>query len=148
MLQLVYLKGDKVMKRLWAIMTIYDLGLIVFIIIISLLLIIFPIWKNMNANSADKTIIISQDGKIFRELSCEDTYEKPIIIKVNGPIGMSVIEAFQGKVRIKKAPEKDPEKICEKTGWIKEAGPTIICVPNKISIWIESKENKLDGVTW
>ena len=59
----------------------------------------------------------------------------------------SLIEARNGKVRLKKAPEADPLKICEKTGWISEAGPRIICVPNKITVWIETGENDIDGIS-
>jgi hypothetical protein len=49
---------------------------------------------------------------------------------------------------MKKAPERDPEKVCEKTGWIDQPGPMIICVPNQIAIWIEKKDAELDGISW
>jgi hypothetical protein len=61
-----------------------------------------------------------------------------------------VVEAHNGKVSVQEAPEQDPEKICEKTGSISRPGPSIICIPNKLSIIIESKNegNDLDGVSW
>ncbi len=81
--------------------------------------------------------------KTYREL--------PIIIEAKGPIGTTIIEAHNGRVRVKEAPPTDPLKIDEKIGWINKPGATIICVPNKLSIWIETvkpREGELDGVSW
>mgnify|MGYP006297219959 CR=1 FL=1 len=137
------------MKKFLKIMTVYDFVLIIFILLISISFLFFPFWKNTDDKDGDKYIVISSDGKVIEEISVQNTFKKePLIVKVKGPIGTSVIEAHKGKVRVKEAPDADPEKICEKTGWIETPGPSIICVPNKISIWIESKDSNLDGVSW
>lgn len=137
------------MRHLLEIITGFDIGLIIFILLLSILFLIFPFWKNNSSKAGTEYILISVDGEIIEKIPVKKTYNKePIIVEVDGPIGRSVIEAHNGKVRVKQAPEADPEKICEKTGWIEIPGPSIICVPNKLSIWIESQTSELDGVSW
>ena len=91
---------------------------------------------------------VQQGDELVRTLPLADSYEKEIIFAVEGPIGKHIIEVNQGRVRVKKAPEADPLKICQKTGWIERTGPTIICVPNNLSIWLESTNSDLDGMSW
>ena len=134
----------KLMKYL----TLYDKILIVFIIVLSLTAIIFPVVHYINNDKSNAYIIIQSSNEIVREISISRTYRKePIYVKINGPAGISIIEAHNGKVRMKKAAEGCPLKICEKTGWIAKAGPRIICVPNKVTVWIEAGENDIDGIS-
>ncbi len=130
-------------------MTLYDKILIILVIIISITAIVFPVLRYYYVHNNDmKTYIVIQAGNdIIEKIDIKKTYsDKPIYREVKGPLGLSIIEAHEGKVRMYKAPEKDPLKICEKTGWISEEGPRIICVPNKVTIWIE-EENGIDGIT-
>ena len=140
------------MKRLWNYLTIYDKVLIISLIMISGIFMLSPLVGfliDQDGEYQEKEIVIqSGDGRIKR-LLLENTFrEEAIIIPVEGPLGISYIEAHQGRVRVKKAPPDDPLKICEHTGWIEQAGPLIICVPNRISVWIEDKESEIDGVSW
>ena len=131
-------------------MTLYDKILIISIIVVSISAIIFPIIYHANIiNNRINAEIMIQSGKtIVKKIKLENTYrEKPIIFKIEGPVGISVIEAHKGRVRMKKAAEDCPLKICEKTGWISEAGPQIICVPNKVTVWIKTGENDIDGIS-
>lgn len=136
------------MNKLLKIMTAYDIVVIIVVILLSISILFLPFWNSGDSDSGDKVIYISQNGEIVQKISVKDTVNNKILVEVEGPIGTSIIEAYNGEVRMKEAPEKDPEKICEKTGWIEKAGPSIICVPNKISIWIESEKSDLDGVSW
>ncbi len=140
------------MKRLWNYLTIYDKVLIISLIMISGIFMLTPLvglLSEQGRGNQEKEIVIQTgDGRVQRIL-LENTFrEEALIIPVEGPLGISYIEAHQGRVRIKEAPPADPLKICEHTGWIEQAGPPIICVPNKISVWIEDKESELDGVSW
>ena len=145
------------MKKVLKYMTVYDKILIISILIISLSFIIFPVFKNWivysdseTDESTKKYIVIQHKNKIIQRVSLDSSFnEEPMIFKVKGDIGISKIEIYNGRVRIKKAPEKDPMKVCEKTGWISTPGPSIICVPNQITVWIEATQNNgIDGVTW
>ena len=131
------------------ILTFYDKILIIFLIIISLILLLIPFYYlNSNSESGEMILKVQQGDELVRTISLADSYEKEIIFEVEGPIGNHIIEVNQGRVRVKKAPEADPLKICQKTGWIERTGPTIICVPNNLSIWLESTNSDLDGMSW
>ena len=134
------------MREILDIMTIYDFIIIILVILLSVFVIFFSFWQNSHQETGDDYIVITSKGETIKEIPIEKTYDKLIKVEVKGPVGLSIIEAHQGKVRMKRS--SCSEKICEKTGWINEAGPSIICVPNKISIWIESKDTKVDGVSW
>lgn len=139
------------MEKISKYLTFYDKILILVIIIFSIIMIIYPfitVYLN-NADDQNAFIYIKGSSQEITRIPILDTYkDDPIIIKIEGPLGVSVIEAHNGRVRLKKAPEDDPAKICEKTGWISKPGPSIICVPNKVSIWIERTDSEIDAVSW
>ncbi|MFO7815812.1 MAG: NusG domain II-containing protein [Halanaerobiales bacterium] len=139
------------MEKLNKYLTLYDKILIILIVIFSVSMIIYPFLNTyLNPNEDQEAYIYIKDRtKNINRIPLSDTYQdQPIIIEVEGPLGVSVIEAHNGEVRLKEAPEEDPAKICEKTGWISKPGPSIICVPNKISIWIERSDSDLDAISW
>lgn len=132
------------------IITFYDKILIAVIIIVSLVMLVFPFFIIGSESNEDENLylIVQQDNEIVKEIPLADSYEEPIIFEVNGPIGIHIIEVRSGRVRVKEAPKDDPLKICEKTGWIDREGPIIVCVPNELSIWIESDNSDIDGMSW
>ena len=130
------------------IITIYDKILIAVIIFVSLVMLLFPFFIFASKESDDLYLLVQQDNDIVREIALADSYEEKIIFEVEGPIGNHIIEVNNGRVRVKEAPKDDPLKICEKTGWIDRTGPIIVCVPNKLSIWIESDNSDIDGMSW
>ncbi|MFP4017082.1 MAG: NusG domain II-containing protein [Halanaerobiales bacterium] len=140
------------MRRLWNFITIYDKVLIVSLLLLSVIAIFAPVGFLLGGGrdtGQEKVIVIQQADNNQQRIPNNSTYqEEPLYIEVNGPLGTSIIEAHNGKVRLKEAPPEDPEKICEKTGWIDQPGPMIICVPNQVSIWIEQKDSDLDGVSY
>ncbi|QTL97252.1 NusG domain II-containing protein [Iocasia frigidifontis] len=139
------------MDKLWNLLTLYDKILIVLLLLGSVFFIVLPLigLTTEGNNLIDGEIVIQSSGIIQARIPLSDTYgDKALRIEIAGPIGTSIVEAFQGRVRMFEAPESDPEKICEKTGWIDQPGPMIICVPNQISIWIEAAEPEFDGVSW
>jgi len=139
------------LEKITRYLTVYDKILIIVIIVISLIMIAYPFISAYFSNNEEQNsfIYIKDSSKEVKRIPFSETYqEEPMIIKVEGPLGTSIIEAHNGRVRLKEAPEEDPAKICEKTGWISKPGPSIICVPNKVSIWIEQTNSDLDAVSW
>lgn len=139
------------MEKLNKYLTLYDKILIILIVVFSVGMIAYPFVTAYFNQTEDQEayIYIKDRTQNINRIPISDTYkEEPIIIEVEGPLGISVIEAHNGEVRLKEAPEEDPAKICEKTGWISKPGPSIICVPNKISIWIEKTDSDLDAISW
>ncbi len=132
-------------------LTNYDKILIILIIAFSLVMILYPFIGAYLDNDEEKNsfIYIKDSSQEVRRIPLSESYQdKPIIFKADGPLGVSIIEIHQGRVRLKEAPEDDPAKICEKTGWISKPGPSIICVPNKISVWIETEDSDIDAISW
>lgn len=134
------------MSKVFELMTIYDWILIIIILLIGTSILFLPFWGNGNENNKNHHIFISVDGEVVEKIPIKDTIGESHLFEVEGPIGTSVIEAEDGRVRMKSSPCH--EKICENAGWIERPGPTIICVPNEISIWIESDSSDFDGTTW
>ena len=139
------------MEKLNKYLTLFDKILIILIVVFSIGMILYPFVTAYFNQSEDQEayIYIKDRSKNIQRIPISDTYkEEPMIIEVKGPLGASVIEAHNGRVRLKEAPEDDAAKICEKTGWIDKPGPSIIYVPNKISIWIERSDIELDAISW
>lgn len=146
------------MKRVLKYLTFYDKVLIIVIMSLSIIFILYPFFINWNVFSGtDQTeeknqyVIIQVADEVVEKVPLDQSREDSQIIEVDGEIGVSIIEIDRSKVRVKEAPENDPLRICEKTGWINSPGPSIICIPNQLTIWIENIEEEnedLDGVSW
>ncbi|OQX95113.1 hypothetical protein B6I21_07125 [candidate division KSB1 bacterium 4572_119] len=82
------------------------------------------------------TVLIKiANNKIYRY-----NLDKDREINLHGPIGTTRILIHKGKVRV--IHSDCPQKICVKSGWISGSFEIIVCVPNKIIIAIESKNNQ------
>ncbi len=68
-------------------------------------------------------------------------------VEVNGPLGTTVVEIRDSRVRIKESPCNN--KICVHEGWVRSGA--IICLPNRVIVSITGKANKkhedIDGIT-
>jgi hypothetical protein len=114
----------------------------------------------MNINESDIRLIfvlfvIISISFIFISLSKDNTHKKAIV-KHNNDIVLTIdlsidkeylVKGDQGDVkivvkdnRIRVEEENSPLHLCSKQGYISESYETIICLPNKISIEIESDD--------
>ncbi|HBK67227.1 MAG TPA: hypothetical protein DDZ91_01170 [Firmicutes bacterium] len=109
-----------------------DRWLTFFLIVISLAL---WVWKTWGFHSSTLQVQAICDGRIIfsTDLGEGDShlYQLPL------PGGDANLEVKDGAVRLL-AVDDDfcPEKICIRTGWIKNQGESIICAPNKLVIQI------------
>ena len=129
------------------ILTLYDKILIVVVIILSLFLLLIPFYY-FSSTSDNLVLKVQQGNELIKTVSLAEFDQETMTFQVEGPIGSHIIEVNQGRVRVKEAPADDPLKICEKTGWIDREGPIIVCVPNSLSIWLESTDSDIDGMSW
>jgi hypothetical protein len=67
------------------------------------------------------------------------------VLEIRGLLGDTEIEIKDGKIRVIKAPCRD--KICIKQGWISHSGEAIICLPNRVMVYV-SGESRYDAITW
>lgn len=64
----------------------------------------------------------------------------------DGPIGKTTVEIKTHSIRV--LDSECPQKLCVRQGMIRNTGEIIVCVPNKITIWIEgNRRNKFDAIT-
>ncbi|MBU3182876.1 NusG domain II-containing protein [Clostridium psychrophilum] len=123
-------KGDKVVAIL-----------IIFLVLISGIgTFIYKQHIKSNHNFA----VIKMDGKIIQtiDLNAVKSQKEWNIYTKTGDYNL--IEILPGKIRIK---DSDcPDKICVKEGWISQAGQILVCLPHKLIIKINGKNNTVDSV--
>lgn len=67
-------------------------------------------------------------------------------LTVVGPLGETLIEIREGKIRVVDSP--CPEKICIKTGAISKPGQWIACLPNKVFISVGGSREEADAFSF
>ncbi|HUX37074.1 MAG TPA: NusG domain II-containing protein [Rectinemataceae bacterium] len=68
-------------------------------------------------------------------------------VRVEGPLGTTLVHIAQGRVAIVDSP--CPNKTCVLAGSITRSGQWLACLPNKVFVRLEGGESKgLDAATW
>lgn len=96
----------------------------------------------LNQKPGDK-VIVMVDGEVYQEypLNEDITVDIP---GVNGGINHLVIKDGHADV----TDANCPDKVCVRQKQIDKNGETIVCLPNKVIIKVESStESEIDGVT-
>ena len=83
-------------------------------------------------NPGGVNIVIRNDNGIFDKIPIKTSYKNII---VNGPQGKTEIAVKNGLINIVKSTCR--HKLCEKAGYVANAGDIIACAPNKVLIKIE-----------
>lgn len=78
------------------------------------------------------TAVLWVDGQPRLAISLSDPPAETIPLDAYGIQG--VLEAEPGRIRFSKM--DCPDKICEKTGWLREENQTAVCMPNRASLTI------------
>lgn len=113
-----------------------DLCLIfVSIVIIICSLFMFSLFKN----NSNLVAIVYYDNKELMQINMK----KDNIYNIAGYNGNVKLIVKDGKIKVDE--ENSPRHICSKQGFISESYETIVCLPNKIMIKIESR-NEYDTV--
>ena len=109
----------------------YDIILILTIICIS---IIFITLNKLNSKQGTNALVY-YDNKLIKtiDLSIDKTYN------IKGYNGNVVIVVKDNKIKVKE--EKSPLHLCSKQGYISKSYETIVCLPNKIVIEIDTKKD-------
>jgi len=95
--------------------------------------------------SSDRQVQVFHDGKLLFSFALTEAATRTEQVKVTG--GVATIEMRDGAVRLVPTAEYScPERICLRTGWIRRPGEAIICVPNKLVVRIEGREDGIDAV--
>jgi hypothetical protein len=85
-------------------------------------------WKEPSSHS--KKVIIYHDGTVSEKLDLDTDGEISLLD------GKMILEICQNRIRIKKS--DCPRQVCVHQGWAKYEGESIVCVPFKTLIEIQS----------
>ncbi len=109
----------------------FDIILIISIICISSIFIII----NKNNSKQGTNALVYYDNKLIKtiDLSVDKIYN------VKGYNGNVKIIVKDNKIKVDK--ENSPHHLCSKQGYISKSYETIVCLPNKIVIEIDSKKD-------
>lgn len=116
------------------------------IILCILLLAAAALWIQLRSSQQDgaagKTAAIYQDGKLLRRIPLGDDVEDTYTIESSDG-GSNTIQIKDGKIGIIDA--DCPDRLCVEMGMISSTAYPISCLPHKLVIQIEAKdENKED----
>lgn len=87
-------------------------------------------------------VIVRSGGKIVTETSLLQDRS----IAVQGPLGVSLINIQQQRVRV--ASDPSPRQYCVKQGWLTHAGEVAICLPNQVSVEIAGAQKIYDSLNY
>ncbi len=100
------------------------------------------------SDDQNKNIVITVDNKVIEKISLNKANETSLY-DFNFDSDIGSIETRNGRVRmLEMSKEICPKSICSETGWIDNSYKSIVCLPNKIVVTIESEgqENEVDMV--
>lgn len=118
-----------------------DRWLIGIILITGLILIV---WRQNFADTG-RVVLIQQDRRIIERFVLAPNVNLQKRIRLNKE--WIVVEVKEGAVRLREHEESFcPQSICQRTGWIRRVGESIVCVPRHLTITMTSKSQTVDGV--
>lgn len=100
----------------------------------------------LNTEIEEKYVIIKADKDIVEKILIDHSIDKKYSFKFKDEVGF--LQVKNGKVRMLRMNDDIcPRKICSETGWIENSIETIVCLPNKIVVSLEQKnENNEDNI--
>ena len=109
---------------------------IILLIVVGLFLIGF---KSVEKKGNKKAVVYYEDSVILTiDLNVNQEYQ---VDGYNGKVNMVVKD---GKIKV--GSENSPLHLCSNQGYISASYETIVCLPNKITIKIETEDNTLDTI--
>lgn len=115
-----------------------SLVLLVLIILTSGLFLIF----SKTEKTADR-IIITLDGEVYNTLSLD---KAAVITIEDGKGGFNIIQVENGAVSVSEA--NCSNQTCVHTGSVSRSGEIIACLPHRLVISIESKDEEVDAIAY
>lgn len=70
--------------------------------------------------------------------------DRPQRIEVRGPLGVSVLEVREHRVRFIESPCRN--KVCIHSGWLAHSGDATACLPNRVSVSLYGGDQAIDAV--
>jgi hypothetical protein len=114
------------------------------IVIIAVLVVVTAVsflCLNVFNRNVGENAVIEVDGEVVKVLSLDEDCTFDI---VKNSTTTNVVKVENGKVSVTSA--DCPDKICKNHSPINKSGESIVCLPNKVVVYISSNNDEIDGV--
>lgn len=107
-------------------------------------------WFGINKLSESKTdrqVVIEINGNVYKTLPMKAGMEQQNIhIKLDNGKHIDIVADENGACV---ADVICPDKVCQQTGLVNKAGQSIVCLPNRVVVYIEGKaETGIDNISY
>lgn len=120
-----------------------DMVLIALLLAVTLGLFVFQAFQGEKGSR----VIIRQDGQILYELSLLENRTGKDALRLESDGGYNLLVIEDGKAYILEA--DCPDKLCVKQRAVSRQGESLICLPHRLVITVESEEESgIDAVTY
>lgn len=110
------------------------------ILLAAAALLLWQVGRPGNRDGAARAVLVAA-GAAATTVSLE----RDGIYRLAGPLGESVVEIRSGRVRMRSSP--CPQQLCVRQGWRARAGQVIVCVPNRVGVFLKGSGEEPDAVT-
>ena len=122
-------------------------GDIIIIVILAVALISWYGINQLGESADDRQAVIEVNGEVYKTISMRTGMkQQEIHIELENGNHIDIMIDEQG------AYVKDvicPDKVCQKTGVVNKVGQSIVCLPNRVVVYIEGKtESDVDDVSF
>lgn len=118
--------------------SIWDVAIIIVVIAAS----VFALLSQFNKDENNLTCVVRVNGEIVHTVSLDNVKEQQHYV-TDTELSVTVVISDES-VRVQSA--DCPDKLCEHTGEITRSGQSIVCLPAKVTVTLESKNNEVDAV--
>ncbi len=116
----------------------FDIAVVLIAVVASVLALV----SQLNNNSSDLRCVIRVEGEIVHTAQLDTIGDEQSVFEVDGKLPVTVVME-NNSVYVKSS--SCPDKLCEHTGEITRGGQSIVCLPAKVSVTLESND-ELDAV--
>ncbi len=86
--------------------------------------------------------LVTQEGRVVARLDLE----RPTRLTVDGPLGQTVLEVAEGRVRFLSSPCRG--QLCVHAGWLSQGGAFAACLPNGVAVRIAARSERYDAINF
>jgi len=86
--------------------------------------------------------LVTQEGRVVARLDLE----RPTRLTVDGPLGQTVLEVAEGRVRFLSSPCRG--QLCVHAGWLSQGGAFVACLPNGVAVRIAARSERYDAINF
>ncbi len=112
----------------------------IFVVALGFVLSLYVIFWSTGGDARHAHVNVVGKKQVILDLKEE------ISIKVEGVLGVSIIEVKDGKVRFVESPCSN--KVCIRSGWLSQVNSLAACLPNGVSLYLVGSKARFDSINF